>query len=165
MKYLSFWLIVLSALLISCSSKHTAKNEEGVLGVFGTKHPEVDRNSIAGVAFVDNYDGDTFTVNIPWAHSLFGEKISVRVRGIDSPEIKGKGPCEKERAQEAKHLVHEKLSQARSIKLVNVARDKYFRILADIEFDGESLSSVLIREKLAVLYDGGTKLKVDWCGK
>jgi len=153
--------------LISCSQKQTSSrirtNDPGVLGNLVSE--EDYRTSIPRVLFVDNYDGDTFTINIPWAHPLFGEKISVRVRGIDSPEIKGKSPCEKEQAFQAKKLVHEKLSQARSIKLVNVGRDKYFRILADIEFDGESLSSVLIREKLAVPYDGGTKLKVDWCGR
>ena len=35
------------------------------------------------------YDGDTYTFTLPGIHPLFGEKISVRITGIDTPEIKG----------------------------------------------------------------------------
>lgn len=39
------------------------------------------------------YDGDTFRANIKGLHSLIGERISIRVAGIDTPEIRGK--CKK----------------------------------------------------------------------
>ena len=55
------------------------------------------------VKFVKNYDGDTITVDIPNVHSFFGNNISVRVRGIDTPEVRGKSPCEKDWAQAAKN--------------------------------------------------------------
>ncbi len=41
------------------------------------------------------YDGDTCALTIPGVHPLFGEKIAVRIAGIDTPEIKGK--CDQEK--------------------------------------------------------------------
>jgi endonuclease YncB( thermonuclease family) len=55
------------------------------------------------------------------------------------------------------------LKSAKVINLHNPKRDKYFRIVADVEFDGESLSVFLLNRGLAVSYDGGTKKDVDWC--
>ena len=57
--------------------------------------------------YVRNYDGDTITFNLQNLHPIIGEKISVRVNGIDTPEIKGS--CEKENydAQQAQEMVAE----------------------------------------------------------
>ncbi len=41
-------------------------------------------------------------------------------------------------------------------------RGKYFRIVGRLMADGVDISEVLIQKNLAVLYDGGTKVK-DWC--
>jgi micrococcal nuclease len=152
---------IATVFLFACSTKR--HSEEGVLGVLGSKYSEPERNSISGVVFVDNYDGDTFTVNIAGIPPVFGAQISVRVRGIDAPEIRGKGLCEKERAIESRDLLRSKLLQANLIKLENVARDKYFRLLADVSFDGADLADALKERKLAVPYDGGTKTLYDWC--
>ena len=115
------------------------------------------------VTYVKNYDGDTVTFNIKDVHPLFGEKISVRVYGIDSPEIKTQDTCEKEKGRVAKNLVANLLKNAKRIDLENVKRDKYFRILADVKFDQKSLSEVLLKNNLATPYFGATKSKVDWC--
>lgn len=115
------------------------------------------------VSYVKNYDGDTVTFNIKDVHPLFGEKISVRVYGIDSPEIKTKDACEKEKGRVAKNLVTNLLKNAKRIDLENVKRDKYFRILADVKFDQKSLADVLLKNNLATPYFGATKSKVDWC--
>ena len=50
------------------------------------------------------YDGDTCTFTIPDVHPLFGDKINVRIAGIDTPEIKGK--CQKETALAMQTLEH-----------------------------------------------------------
>ena len=42
------------------------------------------------VKYISNYDGDTVTVNIDNVPALFGSHIPVRVRGIDTPEMKTK---------------------------------------------------------------------------
>ena len=41
-------------------------------------------------------------------------------------------------------------------------KGKYFRIVADVYVDSVSLADVLIKNNLAIKYDGGTKVK-DWC--
>jgi endonuclease YncB( thermonuclease family) len=112
---------------------------------------------------VRNYDGDTFTVNIPGVPELIGRNISVRVRGIDTPEIKGRGACEKEAARMAKKFLSSQLRAASKVHLKGIERDKYFRILADVEVDGEDLAMKLKNAKLAVPYKGGRKEQVNWC--
>jgi len=115
------------------------------------------------VTYVNAYDGDTITVNIEKVHPLLGKRISVRVRGIDTPEMRGEAPCEKERALEAREVVRGLLKDSKDIRLVNVGRDKYFRILADVVVDKKSLKDELLKRKLAYLYEGGTKEKRSWC--
>ena len=67
------------------------------------------------------------------------------------------------KAKEARDFVKAMLSNAKEITLANVTRDKYFRVLADVYVDGVSLSELLIENKLAFSYDGGTKRS--WCGE
>jgi micrococcal nuclease len=122
-----------------------------------------DPGTFRCVKFEKNYDGDTITVQIPGVHPLLGRDISVRVYGIDTPEMKGKSPCEGERAKEARDLVRSLLSGAKNIELRNLQRDKYFRILAEVVADGVSVREKLLGAKLAYPYDGGTKAKVNWC--
>ena len=122
-----------------------------------------DKTTFRCVKYLKNYDADTITVEIPGVHPLIGDRISVRVFGIDAAEIKGKGKCEKEAARTAQRLVEHILESAENIELRNVARDKYFRILADVFADGRKVSDVLVKNGLAVAYDGGTKSKVNWC--
>ncbi|CAK8712276.1 Endonuclease YncB, thermonuclease family [Candidatus Electrothrix gigas] len=114
------------------------------------------------VHFVKNYDGDTITVNIKDQHPLIGENIPVRVAGIDTPEIKGKCAQEKELAHEAKEVVYELFQHGRKVKLKNLRRGKYFRIIADVYVGRKNVANVLVKKGLAVRYDGGTK-GYDWC--
>ena len=112
--------------------------------------------------YVRNYDGDTITFNLPNLHPIIGEKISVRVNGIDTPEINGN--CEKEKydAQQAKEMVADILKDAEQITLKNIERGKYFRIAADVLVDGEDLGDMLVEAGVAVKYDGGKKSH-KWC--
>ena len=122
-----------------------------------------DEKSLRCVQYIKNYDGDTVTFNIPRVHPLIGKKINIRVFGVDTPEIKSKSKCEKQKAEEAKKFVHHLLKKAKRIDLEKVKRGKYFRIVADIRFDGKSLTEYLLKSRLAYPYIGGTKLKRDWC--
>lgn len=119
------------------------------------------------------YDGDTFKVYLACRYPLFCKQISVRVNGIDCPELRSHDPCEKEAAQKAKRFTRDFLKSG-PIILRNCQKDKYFRLLCDAFVRGQeegapsrknekSLSETLLREKLAVPYSGGTKPKVDWC--
>lgn len=115
------------------------------------------------VTYVKNYDADTITVDIPHLHPLIGKSMNIRVKGVDTPEIRTKNKCEKDKARHAKKLVTNLLKKAQRIDLKNIERGKYFRIVADVYIDGKSLTHFLVKNGLGYPYQGGTKRKVDWC--
>ena len=115
-----------------------------------------------GAIYLRNYDGDTITFNLPDLHPIIGEKIAIRVNGIDTPEIKGECPKEKYDANQVKDMVADILKDAEQITLKNMKRGKYFRIAADVIVDGESLADILIEAGVAIKYDGGKKTH-KWC--
>lgn len=106
---------------------------------------------------VDVYDGDTFHINIKDWPDIVGKRIGVRVIGIDSPEMHDKDPLVKLNAIKAKEYAHNILTTANEVKLVNIKRDKYFRILATVLVDGRDFSKIMLDSGLAKQYDGGTK--------
>tara|TARA_B100001146_G_scaffold220864_1_gene230218 strand:+ start:180 stop:563 length:384 start_codon:yes stop_codon:yes gene_type:complete len=114
----------------------------------------VSTSNFSGVEYVRNYDGDTMTVNIPGVHPLFGNEIGIRVRGIDTLEIRIKYPFEKQKVKETKTLIEGILNRANKITLHDIEREKYFRIVASVIVDGQNLSDLLLAKKLAVPYDG-----------
>lgn len=122
-----------------------------------------DDHTFRCVKYVRNYDADTITFDIPNVHPLIGKHISVRVRHVDTPEIKGSLPCEKEVARTAKRLIENLLKNAKRIDLENADKDKYFRILADVIIDGKPLKDILLKNHLAYEYEGKTKEKLNWC--
>jgi micrococcal nuclease len=65
---------------------------------------------------------------------------------------------EKEAAKQCREFVH-KLVFNKFIKLENIQSEKYGRILADVYIDDINLNELLIKERYAVKYDGGTKIK------
>jgi endonuclease YncB( thermonuclease family) len=85
---------------------------------------------------------------------LIGNNISIRIRGIDAPEIRGKN---NHLATKAREYLRDRIKHARSIELRNIEKDKYFRLLADVYIDNESISEVMIKEGLARQYDGGKR--------
>lgn len=107
------------------------------------------------------YDGDTFRANIKGWPPVVGYRIPIRVNGIDTPEMRGKCETEKVLARKAKQVTVQTLRSAKTIELKNIQRGKYFRLVADVYADGQSLADELIRKKLAVPYGGGTKQ--GWC--
>jgi len=107
------------------------------------------------------YDGDTFRVDIASLPPIVGKNIAIRVSGVDTPEIRGKCQYEKNLALKARDFVRGKLANAKEIKLTNLQRGKYFRVVANVLVDGVSLEQELLDNELAYGYDGGKKL--DWC--
>ena len=109
------------------------------------------------------YDADTITIasKLPYdASPLY--RLSVRLNGIDAPEIKGKSAEEKEVAKEARDFLSN-LVLNKMIRLENVESEKYGRILADVYLGDVHLNELLLKERYAVKYDGGPKLKpVSW---
>ncbi len=107
------------------------------------------------------YDGDTFRVNIASLPPIMGKNIAIRVNGVDTPEIRGKCQYEKNLALKARDFVRGKLANAKEIKLTNLQRGKYFRVVANVLVDGVSLEQELLDNELAYRYSGGKKFS--WC--
>jgi len=107
------------------------------------------------------YDGDTITIasKLPYKLSPL-YKFSVRLNGIDTPEMKGKDVTddEKKAANEVKEFISNLLLN-KHIRLENVQSEKYGRILADVYINNIHVNELLLKERYAVIYDGGTKKK------
>ena len=84
-------------------------------------------------------DGDTFACDIDEHSAIAGKNISIRLRGINTPELRSKDPEERLSAIFEKQRLSDLLTNARVIELRNIDRDKYFRIDADVYIDGEPL--------------------------
>ena len=105
------------------------------------------------------YDGDTITIisKLPYKDSAL-YKFSVRLNGIDCPEIKGDTLKEKQCAQLARDELS-KLILNKHVVLRDVKTEKYGRILAEVYLDDLHLNQYMLDKNLAVKYDGGTKTK------
>lgn len=107
------------------------------------------------------YDADTITIacKLPFEGSPL-YRFSVRLAGIDTPEIKGKnvGEEEKTAGKLARDFVHQMAFQ-KQVKLKNVSNEKYGRILADVYIGDVHLNQLLLDERHAVPYGGQTKQK------
>ncbi len=103
------------------------------------------------------YDGDTITIaaRLPNTDGPI-YRFSVRLNGIDTPEIRGKSEAEKELAYFVRDALSEKI-MGKIVELRNVANEKYGRILADVYLEEQHINGWLVDENFAVSYDGGKK--------
>lgn len=121
------------------------------------------KDKVFGSVYVDEitsiYDGDTFRCTIKEWPEIIGERVGVRIDKIDTPEMRDKRPEIKALARQAKQFAVDRLRSAKTVELRNMRRGKYFRIVADVYCDGQSLSQALLDAGLAKPYVGGTKLE------
>lgn len=104
-------------------------------------------------------DGDTFKARIEIWPSV--EVITaVRLKGIDTPEIRGKCAAEREKALAARERLRSLL--VGSVVISNVELDKFAgRVDATVTVDGKNVGDTLVSEGLARVYTGGTRQ--GWC--
>ena len=105
-------------------------------------------------------DGDTVLVEVrPWFGHRF--EVSVRLYGIDAPELNGRCDSEKNKAQQAKSML-EQLLEGQEIVLRHVQKGKYFgRVIAKLEVgSGVDLSQYLLKSGLVRVY---LKKRRGWC--
>ena len=108
------------------------------------------------------YDGDTCYGTLSGAPESL-KFVRIRIRGIDTPEIKGE--CEKERklAQKAKLYINKAINEAHLVTLRNLKWGKYGgRIIADLYIDNTNYLKYIEDEDFFVFYNGSRKIK-DWC--
>ena len=109
-------------------------------------------------------DGDTVVVNAYVWPMLTIEGASIRVLGIDTPELHGKCVREKAMAKQAKELMTQAFPAGTLVQLLGVKPDKYggrfnARVLSA---NGQSWAQLLFDADLAAAYDGQDP-KRDWC--
>ena len=68
------------------------------------------------------YDGDTFRGNIEGFPAVIGESMSIRINGIDTPELRGKCDKEKQLARLAKQFTVGRLRAAKSVVLKDIVK-------------------------------------------
>lgn len=103
------------------------------------------------------YDGDTITIASVLPNTTEPiYRFSIRLNGIDTPEIRGKTQEEKELAIQVRDALAEKI-YGKMVELRNIGNEKYGRVLAEIYLDGENINQWLVDENFAVAYDGGKK--------
>ena len=105
-------------------------------------------------------DGDTFRARVeiwPGIETV----TAVRLRGIDTPELRGKCQAEKDKAIAARERLRTLLA-AGPVQLSQVEPDKFAgRVDATVTVNGRELGQVLVSEGLARPYTGGTRQ--GWC--
>ena len=103
------------------------------------------------------YDGDTITIaaKLPYSSSPL-YRFSVRLNGIDTPELHTKNLEEKEMAEKARDALKMQIMN-KEVELKNTTTEKYGRLLADVYCDSFYVNEWLVNERFAVKYDGGTK--------
>lgn len=108
-------------------------------------------------------DGDSLKVQITlWPGQTL--ETSIRIAGIDTPELRGRCEKEKKLAAEARNALAELLPLQQSVLLSHVESDKYGgRFLASVRTaDGVDVGGELLKRELAVSYSG-KGAKHDFC--
>ena len=103
------------------------------------------------------YDGDTITIaaRLPYINAPIS-RFSVRLSGIDSPELKTHNSNEKIAAIISRDKLHGLIFN-KIVTLQNVSLEKYGRILADVYLDQLHVNQWLLDNHCAIKYDGGQK--------
>ena len=142
-------------------------------GIFSNKKKELSKcnwdnteNYVPQIEYgyvIKVYDGDTITVAAyPFKNSI-PYRFSLRLNGIDTPELRTK--CEKEK--ELGYLVKEKLENKILNKIIyirDVSTEKYGRLLCNIFEnidDKKSINQWIIDNKMGTVYNGEKK-NTDW---
>lgn len=109
---------------------------------------------------VSVYDGDTVRVEAAMWPGLTWTG-SVRVDGVDTPEIRGKCNAEIAKAKAARDFVRARVGKR--VTLVGIKKGKYAgRVVARVKLaDGSDLTELLIRQGHGRPYEGGRRR--GWC--
>lgn len=141
-----------------------------------TDPPELGLTGMRRVRLLETHDGDTMKVAVVFRGKVV--KVSVRLLGVDTPEVRTKNPAEKAAGVAARDFVAAwalpgrmnvggryteaalKETYAATRVMLDVdfkGADKFARYLGRVYKDGECLNDLLISSGHAVAYDGGTK--------
>ncbi|MEX0954619.1 MAG: thermonuclease family protein [Rhizobiaceae bacterium] len=107
-------------------------------------------------------DGDSFVAEARvWpGHTV---TVSVRIRGIDAPEMKSRCEAERQAAKRSRAAL-EAMIGAGPVAMTNIGGGKFYgRVVADVTTpDGRAVAPAMITGNGARLYAGGKRRA--WCG-
>ena len=99
-------------------------------------------------------DGDTFLAEaLVWpGHSV---TVSVRIRGIDAPEMRARCEAEKAAARQARAALMRLLGEG-PVRITNIGGGKYYgRVLADVATaQGQDIAPAMLHLGMARAYEG-----------
>ena len=108
------------------------------------------------------HDGDTVarsTAHVWPGVSVF---VSVRLRGIDTPELNGDCPRERAAAVAARDALRALVENAERVEVRDPEHDRYAgRVVGTLLLDGEDAAALLLAAGHGVPYDGGRRPR--WC--
>ena len=109
-------------------------------------------------------DGDTIKLDVSKESPLIKKLgLSVRIKGIDTPEKGSKAKCNKENAlgQQATKFTTDLVGN-KELLLSEVENDHYGgRIVANVKVGGVDIAQELLKKGLARIYNG--EKKKSWC--
>lgn len=104
---------------------------------------------------VSCYDADTFTLDIDLGFHITMRE-TVRLNGIDTPELRTKNAKEKHHGYKARDYVRG-LILGQIVEIEVFKEDKYGRYLVDVIMGDTTLTEMLVSKGYGYRYDGGTK--------
>lgn len=109
-------------------------------------------------------DGDTIKLDVSKESPMIKKLgLSVRIKGIDTPEKAPRAKCKKESelGQQATKFTTELVGN-KELLLSQVENDHYGgRIVANVKVEGVDIAQELLKKGLAKVYNG--KKKKSWC--
>jgi endonuclease YncB( thermonuclease family) len=105
---------------------------------------------------------DRCTVSLANVPAPLGDRINIRLAGIDVPDRDS--PCDRERrlARDAHRVTEDVVSNGKRIQITDVSRDEQFRMVGRLVVDGEDVGSQLLARNLAVAHAEG-RTTAQWC--
>ncbi len=137
----------------------------------------VNKDKVLYLPIIEVYDGDTIKTHMHWYLPEPLDKVSIRIRGVDTPEMPAKSYKTTGKLSRAKCVKEAELAlQAKEavVKLMQVPKWDYMivtnykwgkyggRIVGDVDIHGIDVRQMLLNDGYAVKYDG-TGPKKDWC--
>jgi endonuclease YncB( thermonuclease family) len=109
-------------------------------------------------------DGDTVEIQVDFLPSELGNKLHIRIWGVDTPEkgFRAHSEHEKELGLKASEFTKSAIANAKEIKVSLIMWDKFGgRVLGDLIIDGKSLRQLLLDNGYAREYYGDKKQSWD----
>ena len=148
--------IIIPAILLSFNSFAGNHNQYGDCTFGSTRIVDADTIGVMNIKCVNN--GIT-----TYSHAY---ETKLRIRGVDTPEMKSSSVCERVAAKEATEFL-ENLSSGKKIIIKNFVPfdDKYGRPMVNLYIDGRAYAPIAIEQGYGYQYNGKTKQKIDYCNR